>query len=219
MPWEPRSYKGKQVWVRVDEEGQPLLENGSVRMKHDKEQNQTYQANLENITLTPRDYHEEHPPPENVIECYTDGSSLNKTQQGGDTGVGVVLRSQEGYREISEYAGIGTNNTAELDAIHTALNSIKDRDRPTRIFSDSEYSIKALTQWIHGWRKNNWKTSSGKPVSNQDRIVKIDRLMQEFNDLDFNWVEGHAGDVFNERADHLAVQGAQEGQNETVEPD
>ena len=208
MTWEPRSYHGKKVWVRVDEAGEPLLENGRVRMKHDKNQNQTFQAKRENITICARDYHKKHPPPDNVIEGYTDGSSLNKTQQGGDTGVGVVLRSREGYRELSEYAGAGTNNTAELDAIYTALDSIENRDRPTRIYSDSEYSIKALTEWIHGWRKNNWKTSSGKSVSNQERIVEIDQLMQEFEDLEFNWVKGHAGDVFNERADHLAVKGA-----------
>lgn len=213
MPWKPRSYKGQEVWVRVDENGDPLLQNGSVEMKHDKNQNQTYRAKSENITPLPEDYHEEHPPGGNQIEIYTDGSSLDASQQGGPTGAGIVLRSREGYREISEPTGTGTNITSELDAIRIGLKAIKERTRPVRLYTDSEYSINALTEWIHNWRKNDWRTSSGKPVSHQDRIKEISALMEQFDDLEFEWVRGHDGEIFNERADNLAVRGAEEAKN------
>lgn len=210
MNWEPRAYKGEEVWVRVDEDGSALVENGRVSMKRDKNQSNYHQASSENISLLPEDYHEENPIEEDRIDVYTDGSSTDASQQGGPTGVGIVFRSREGYRELGEPSGEGNNITAELDAIRLALETIDDRDRPVRLYTDSEYAVNALTDWIDNWRNNGWEKSNGDPVSNQGRLKRISNLMDEYDDLELNWVEGHAGHLFNERADTLAARAAEE---------
>ncbi|MFB6355742.1 MAG: ribonuclease H [bacterium] len=212
MNWEQRSLQGKPIWARVTDEGDLVLENGRVPIKHDKDQSQSYRASPGNITLLPSDYHEQHPVTDDQIEAYVDGSRVGKKSENGPTGVGIVLRSREGFKEIGKYTGEGTNITAELNAIRFALEAITDRTRPVRLYTDSEYSINALTDWIHNWRNNGWQTSGGDPVSNQDLLKEISSVMDEFNDLELHWVEGHSGHIFNERADYLAESEAQEGQ-------
>lgn len=210
MNWEPRSYKGEKVWCRVDDDGDLLVQNNRVDMKRNKNQSNYYQASPNNISLLAEDYHEEHSIDDDHIEVFTDGSSTDASQQGGPTGVGVVLRSKEAYRELSEPTGIGDNITAELDAIRLALETINERSRPVKLYTDSEYAVNALTDWVHNWRQNGWTKSDDEPVANQDRLKKILALMDDYDDLELNWVEGHAGHVFNERADRLANEAASE---------
>jgi ribonuclease HI len=210
MSWEPRSYKGEKVWVRVDESGDLILENNRVHMKKQEDQSNYYQASPDNVSLLAEDFDDENPVGDERIEIYTDGSSTAAHQQGGPTGIGVVLRSREGFRELSEPAGEGNNITAELDAIRLALETVSQRERPVRLHTDSEYAVKALTQWVDGWRENNWEKSDGDPVSHQERLKEILSLMDQYDDLELNWVEGHAGHVFNERADTLAARAAEE---------
>jgi len=210
VDWEQYSYNGEAVWVRVDDEGEPIRNDGMVPMKRNLDQSQTWRVKSENISPMPEVVHEAHPPDPDTTEIYTDGSSLDSSQQGGPTGVGIVIRNSEKYSERSEPAGRGNNITAELEAILLALKTIDDGTRTIRLYTDSEYAVKSLTDWIDNWRENNWKTSSGDPVSNQDLLKEISSLMEKFDDLELEWVEGHSGHPFNDRADTLAARAAEE---------
>ena len=101
-----------------------------------------------------------------------------------------------------------TNNRMELMAAIEALNALKKASAVT-LHTDSTYVKDGLTKWIHGWKKNGWKTASKKPVKNQDLWQALDEACRR-HDVTWKWVKGHAGDEGNERADALARQGAQE---------
>jgi ribonuclease HI len=109
-----------------------------------------------------------------------------------------------------------TNQRAELYAIYKAIKQVQDLDinRDIHIYSDSEYSIKSLTIWIKAWKKNNWKSSTGKDVMNQDIITHIDKKMSKhLGKISFTHVRAHTNkDDFNSRAndavDKLAKSGA-----------
>jgi ribonuclease HI len=105
-----------------------------------------------------------------------------------------------------------TNQRAELYAIYKAIKIITTHDKNLNIllYTDSEYSIKSLTEWIHNWKKNNWISSTKKPVLNQDIIKNIDKLMEEhIGKIKFKHVRSHTGkldyeSIHNEIADKLA---------------
>jgi len=104
-----------------------------------------------------------------------------------------------------------TNQRAELLAINKALN-ICPANAHVRIITDSQYSINCVTEWSKRWKKNDWKTATGKAVENKDLIepiiAKVDERAGLGNETRFVWVKGHAGDEGNEGADKLAVEGA-----------
>lgn len=83
------------------------------------------------------------------------------------------------------------------------------------IFTDSRYAIDCVTSWFINWRRNNWKTSNGKPVENKDLVESILSRIEERQELKvktlFEWVKGHNKDAGNEEADRLAVNGARIG--------
>jgi ribonuclease HI len=109
-----------------------------------------------------------------------------------------------------------TNQRAELYAIYKALKRITENLEygKIHIYTDSEYSIKSLTIWIKDWKKNGWKSSTGKPVANQDIIVKIDEILEKNKrKVKFTHVYSHTGktdpqSLGNQRADDLANAGA-----------
>jgi ribonuclease HI len=121
-------------------------------------------------------------------------------------------------RNVSEALSIEgkqTNQRAELYAIKRALD-IVPINRDALIYSDSNYAIKCVTEWFINWRKNGWKTSSGKVVDNKDIIEPIldrinERKLARAN-TNFTWLKGHANDPGNVAADSLAVNGAREAQ-------
>lgn len=92
---------------------------------------------------------------------------------------------------------------------------IAPRHRDVTIFTDSQYSIKCVTEWFQSWRRNNWITSSNKPVENKDLVESILEKIEERDKLRvktfFEWLKGHNNDPGNEAADRLAVNGAQRG--------
>lgn len=108
-----------------------------------------------------------------------------------------------------------TNQRAELTAIQRALD-IAPLQRDATIFTDSSYSINCVTKWYKSWRKNNWVTSSKKPVENKDLVEAIVARVEERDKLGtttlFTWLKGHADDPGNVAADQLAVQGARNAQ-------
>ena len=101
-----------------------------------------------------------------------------------------------------------TNNRMELTAVIRALEALK-RPAALRIHTDSQYVQKGISQWIHNWKKNNWRTSDKKPVKNADLWQRLDVLSSQ-HDIAWLWVKGHAGHPGNERADRLANRGIDE---------
>lgn len=138
------------------------------------------------------------------IEIFTDGSCLGNPGKGG---IGVLLRYKQHEKKLSQGYLLTTNNRMELLAVITALRSLKEPCSAT-VYSDSQYMKNGITQWIHNWKKNNWKTSNGKPVKNQDLWLALDQAMQP-HDIHWSWVKGHAGHRENEICDQLAKQGAE----------
>ncbi|RDS63689.1 ribonuclease H [Streptomyces sp. M7] len=104
--------------------------------------------------------------------------------------------------------GKATNNVAELTALERLL-SATDPDVPLEIRMDSQYAMKAVTTWLPGWKRNGWKTSAGKPVANQDLVVRIDDLL-DGRDVEFRYVPAHQvdGDPLNDFADRAASRAA-----------
>ncbi|WP_369166622.1 ribonuclease H [Streptomyces sp. R28] len=104
--------------------------------------------------------------------------------------------------------GRATNNVAELTALERLLTAT-DPGVPLEIRMDSQYAMKAVTTWLPGWKRNGWKTSAGKPVANQDLVVRIDELL-DGRTVEFRYVPAHQvdGDPLNDFADRAASQAA-----------
>jgi len=88
------------------------------------------------------------------------------------------------------------------------LKYLKDEDEAIKLYTDSNYLRQGITDWIHKWKLNNWRTAAKKPVANRDLWIEISDLNEKMN-VEWNWVKGHAGDPGNERADQLANMGAE----------
>jgi len=139
--------------------------------------------------------------------AYTDGACSGNPGPGG---WGALLQAKDGETVLKERALNGgeantTNNRMELLAAIAALEAL---DRPSRItlVTDSAYVKNGVTGWIHGWKRNGWKTSTKKPVKNEDLWRRLDEAAAR-HDVTWEWVKGHAGHPENERADALARQG------------
>ncbi|WP_420556965.1 ribonuclease HI [Roseovarius sp.] len=139
--------------------------------------------------------------------AYTDGACSGNPGPGG---WGALLQAKDGdtvvkERELSGGEAETTNNRMELLAAITALETLS---KPTRItiVTDSAYVKNGVTGWIHGWKRNGWKTSNKKPVKNVDLWQRLDAAAQR-HDVTWEWVKGHAGHPENERADELARAG------------
>lgn len=140
-----------------------------------------------------------------VIEIFTDGACRGNPGPGG---WGALLRKGKHEKELCGGELDTTNNRMELMAAIQGLKAIK---RPSHIHvtTDSQYVRKGITEWIHNWRKNNWKTAQKKPVKNADLWQQLDELASSHT-IDWHWVKGHSGHVENERVDELANQGIDE---------
>ncbi len=136
---------------------------------------------------------------ESIAEVYTDGACSGNPGPGG---WGAVLGWQGKTREISGGEAATTNNRMELMAAIAALESLT-RPVTVRIHTDSTYVKDGITQWIHRWKRNGWKTANKKPVKNEDLWRRLDAALAR-HDVSWHWVKGHAGHPGNERADALA---------------
>jgi ribonuclease HI len=219
--WKRMRFKGNKVWMAVDGEDRPLLEKGKALIKYQLDQPHQYRVHPKNIfsldkepsktgeAATPPGKKSKSPsrkrPPapagadasaaipdtilQNAICIYTDGACSGNP---GPAGIGVVLDYKGRRKEISRFIGMATNNIAELEAIRTGLEAVKNRSLPVILFSDSSYSLGLLTK---GW----------KAKQNQELVKKVRDLVKTFKDLRIIKVKGHAGHPENERADRLAV--------------
>ncbi|MBY9064991.1 ribonuclease HI [Sphingomonas yunnanensis] len=138
-----------------------------------------------------------------LVEMFTDGACKGNPGPGG---WGVVIRSGAHEKELSGGDAVTTNNRMELTAAIEGLNALT---RPCRVklMTDSRYVMDGLTKWIHGWRKNGWKTADKKPVKNAELWQAL-LAAAEPHRVEWEWVKGHAGHPGNERADRLASDAA-----------
>lgn len=134
-----------------------------------------------------------------TVAIYTDGSCLGNPGPGG---YGVVLKYKQHCKELSGGFRLTTNNRMELLAAIVALETLKD-SCDVNLTTDSQYVRLGITQWLAGWKRNNWKTSQKQPVKNQDLWQRLDLASQAHN-VSWHWVKGHAGHPENERCDVLA---------------
>ena len=135
----------------------------------------------------------------NIVEIFTDGACKGNPGPGG---WGVLLRYNGTEKELKGAEPETTNNRMELMAAIQALKALK---RPCKVSltTDSQYVRKGITEWIHGWKKRNWKNASKQPVKNADLWMTLDELTQQ-HDIAWHWVKGHSGHAENERVDELA---------------
>jgi ribonuclease HI len=133
------------------------------------------------------------------IVIYTDGAC---SRNPGPGGWAAILTDGHHSREIFGGEPHTTNNRMELMAAIEALERLKQPSH-VELHTDSEYVMKGITQWIHGWKRKGWRTAAGQPVKNADLWRRLDEARQRHK-IDWQWVRGHAGHSENERADELA---------------
>jgi ribonuclease HI len=136
------------------------------------------------------------------LDVFTDGACRGNPGPGG---WGALLVWGKIERELWGGVPDTTNNRMEMTAVIEALKALT---RPTQltIHTDSTYVHQGISKWIHGWKKNGWKTSTKEPVKNEDLWRALDDAVAK-HDVAWRWVKGHAGHDGNERADALANRG------------
>ncbi len=140
------------------------------------------------------------------MEIYADGACKGNPGPGG---WGVLLRVAGRETEMFGGEALTTNNRMELTAVIEGLLSLKARTE-ARVYTDSQYVQKGMSEWIHAWKRRGWRTADKKPVKNVDLWRKLDEVAMR-HDVEWHWVKGHAGHAENERADALANKGIEVG--------
>ena len=135
----------------------------------------------------------------NKVEIFTDGACKGNPGPGG---WGAILRYGTTEKEIYGASKNTTNNIMELTAV---IESLKNLNKPCELIitTDSKYVKNGITEWIHNWKKNGWRTAAKKEVKNKKLWVELDSLIQ-IHSVSWDWVKGHSGHPENERADLLA---------------
>jgi ribonuclease HI len=132
--------------------------------------------------------------------CYTDGGCHGNPGPGAWAFVlvddGNIKFENSGFSEET------TNNKMELQAVIEALKYLKSNTSIIELYTDSIYVKQGISSWIHNWKKNGWRTANKKPVKNQEYWRELDSLVSQI-DVDWRWVKGHSGNLYNERCDEL----------------
>jgi len=141
------------------------------------------------------------------LKIYTDGGCSCNPGPGGWAYV-MVTQTFQGTQIIAKDKGGDketTNNKMELTAVIMALRALKtmkNAPHQAAVITDSQYVQKGITEWIHTWKRNSWRTSDKKPVKNKELWTELDSLAAEFP-LKWEWVKGHAGNEYNEICDAM----------------
>ncbi len=139
------------------------------------------------------------------VDIYTDGACRGNPGPGG---WGVVMRFKGKEKQLFGGEMETTNNRMELKAVIMALEQLT-RPAAVRVTTDSKYVQQGITEWIHNWKRNGWRTAAKKPVKNSDLWRELDELVSR-HDVAWDWVKGHSGHPDNELADDLANRGIDE---------
>lgn len=137
------------------------------------------------------------------VELYTDGACSGNPGPGGWA---FILRHPASGKEIKRSGGERetTNNRMEMTAVLEGLRALT-RASVVELYSDSQYVLKGLNEWLKGWKAKGWKTASKQPVKNRDLWEALDALQQQHT-LNFHWIRGHQGHAENEECDRMAVE-------------
>jgi ribonuclease HI len=133
------------------------------------------------------------------VVIHSDGACRGNPGPGG---WGTVLESEGKVKELKGYKARTTNNEMELTGAIEGLRALK-RPAKVTIYTDSSYVVKGMKEWIFGWKRNGWVTSTKQPVKNRDLWQALDAAARAHR-VEWRWVKGHAGNAGNERADRLA---------------
>ncbi|XP_018320420.1 ribonuclease H1 isoform X2 [Agrilus planipennis] len=143
------------------------------------------------------------------MTVYTDGACENNGKVNAKAGIGVWFGSGHSWNISEPVKGRPTNNTAEIQACIRAIEKAHSNGiKKLLIKTDSQFVINSMTKWIKRWKQNNWKLSTGGDVKNKTDFVKLDTLINLLDDVQWEYVAGHAGNEGNEEADRLARNGA-----------
>ena len=134
-----------------------------------------------------------------MIEIYTDGACRGNPGPGGWAALLITGRRE---KEINGAEPMTTNNRMELTAVIRALEALK-RPVHARVYTDSEYVRRGITEWLASWKARGWRTADRKPVKNQDLWQRLEEVSAN-HQIEWRWVPGHAGVPGNERVDRLA---------------
>ena len=140
------------------------------------------------------------------MEIYADGACKGNPGPGG---WGVLLRAGGREKEMHGGEAQTTNNRMELTAVIEGLLALKEPSE-VRVYTDSQYVQKGISEWIHNWKRRSWRTADKKPVKNEDLWRRLDEVAGRHR-VQWFWVKGHAGHPENERADALANKGIEVG--------
>ncbi len=143
-----------------------------------------------------------------MIDIYTDGACSGNPGPGG---WGVLVRAGGIEKELCGGEPATTNNRMELLAVIEALQSFTE-PVTARVYTDSQYVQKGISEWIYRWKQRGWKTAGNEPVKNEDLWRRLDRLASGHN-LEWHWVRGHSGHPENERVDALACAGLEQSRS------
>ncbi len=138
-----------------------------------------------------------------MIKIYTDGSCIGNPGKGGWAAIIITNDKKTQMRGSQKNT---TNNQMELLAPIKALNKIP-RGSKIQIFTDSKYVKSGITEWIHNWKKNGWKTANKQSVKNKELWTELDLLTEKF-EIKWSWVKGHSTDKLNNEVDLLAKEAA-----------
>ena len=138
-----------------------------------------------------------------MIKIYTDGSCLENP---GNGGWAAIIIDDEKKTQIKGSKKNTTNNQMELLAPIEALKKIPKGSK-VQIFTDSKYVKSGITEWIHNWKKNGWKTADKQPVKNKELWEELDLLANKF-EISWNWVKAHSTDKLNNEVDLIAREAA-----------
>ena len=143
------------------------------------------------------------------MQIYTDGGCSGNPGPGGWAYV-MVIKTFQGETVAAEDWGAEhntTNNRMELMAVISALKALKEKKglpRQITLYTDSQYVQKGITEWIQNWKARDWKTADKKPVKNKDLWQELDSISFAGDySINWQWIKGHAGNVYNERCDSL----------------
>jgi ribonuclease HI len=139
------------------------------------------------------------------VQLITDGACKGNPGKGGWA---FILRFGEYKKEVFGCCPHTTNNRMELAAVIEGLKRLKE-PCSVEVITDSEYVRNGITQWIHGWKRKDWKSSTRKVVKNQDLWMLLDKLVNT-HEVHWKWTKGHASHEDNNRCDELASRAAEE---------